>query len=177
MSDAVPGTVPSLEQVADRLAITEILHTHSRGVDRADTDILKSCYWEDAEVDYGAFKGKAWTFCESLPGAIKRYRATQHRVSNIIVQQDGSDAVTESYVTAYHFLEVPEGESTEMTYIGRYLDRFQKRDNVWRMTFRHIVMDWHQLVPTTHDDNNPGLKGITVGARLPDDISSQFLYQ
>ena len=175
MSDHMPGKVPTLEEVADRMAITEILHTHSRGVDRADSTILKSCYWSDAEVDYGAYKGNAWTFCDSLPTAIKRYRATQHRVSNIIIQSSGDVAVSESYVTAYHFLEEPAGVSTEMTYIGRYLDRFLKHEDVWRIGFRHIVMDWHQLVPTTHDDNNPGLQGITVGDRLPGDISSRFL--
>ena len=58
------------------------------GVDRADSGILKSTCWEDAEVDYGGYQGLAHPFCESLPNAIKNYKNTQHQVSNILVFLD-----------------------------------------------------------------------------------------
>ena len=58
------GHVPNLSEVADRLAIHDVLATHSRGIDRADTEILKTAYWPDAIVYYGAFEGSAHTFCE-----------------------------------------------------------------------------------------------------------------
>ena len=38
------GQVPSAVEVADRLAIQDVLAHHSRGVDRADSEILKSAY-------------------------------------------------------------------------------------------------------------------------------------
>ena len=46
------GQVPSMEEVADRLAIIEVIHTYSRGLDRADADILLSTCWPDAAVSY-----------------------------------------------------------------------------------------------------------------------------
>lgn len=45
------GRVPTLAELADRLAIQEVLAQHSRGVDRADEAILISAYWPDAEVN------------------------------------------------------------------------------------------------------------------------------
>ena len=62
-----PGKVPTPEEVADRLAIIEVIHLYCRGLDRANADILKSTCWPDAEVDYGFFQGNAHGFLEGLP--------------------------------------------------------------------------------------------------------------
>ena len=170
------GRVPGLEETADRLAIIEVVNIHSRGVDRASAEILKSAYWPDANVDYGGYKGNAHQFCEGLPAGIKRYAGTQHKVSNITIEISGEEARVETYVTAHHYLAVDDGDDTEMTYIGRYLDHMQKRDNVWKISFRKIVMDWHQNALATHDDDNPGLKPITRGGRHPEDPLFEFLH-
>ena len=74
------GKTQTLDELADKLAIIEIIHAYARGVDRADSGILKSTCWEDAEVDYGGYKGLAHPFCESLPNAIKNYKNTFFRV-------------------------------------------------------------------------------------------------
>ena len=118
------GKTQTLDELADKLAIIEIIHAYARGVDRADSGILKSTCWEDAEVDYGGYKGLAHPFCESLPNAIKNYKNTQHQVSNTLIFFDSpTNASVESYVTAHHL----RSDNTEMTYIGRYLDKMEKR--------------------------------------------------
>jgi hypothetical protein len=171
---AETGRVPSAAEVADRLAINDVLSTHSRGVDRADAGILKSCYWDDATVEYGAFEGSAHQFCDILPGAISRYAATAHRVTNTVYVFDGSTARVESYVTAYH-LQRPEDGGQEMTYIGRYLDTMERRDDVWKMRHRKILMDWNQHVAATVKWDAPGFTGIAVGGRSPNDMGVRFL--
>ncbi len=159
------GAVPSLEEMADRLAIMEVLATHCRGVDRAHADTLKSCYWSDATVAYGGFNGNAHEFCAALPGSIKRFTATQHSITNVLPRIDGDQALVETYVTAYHYME----EQSEMTYIGRYIDRFAKREGVWKMAHRQVVMDWNQNVDATAVMNGPPFDGLARGARHPDD--------
>ena len=162
------GRVPGVAEIADRLAIQEVISMHCRGVDRASADILRSCYWPDAEVDYGAYKGPAHDFCGPLSEAIKRYENTQHAVSNALIDIDGEVARTETYLTAYHYLAgTPD---TEMTYIGRYLDEMQKRDGVWKISFRKIVMTWHQNADGSKDlERNPSLHSITEASRYPHD--------
>ena len=61
------GQIPDADAIANRLAIQDVLNKHSRGVDRADGELLKTAYWPDAEVAYGAYNGPAHPFCESLP--------------------------------------------------------------------------------------------------------------
>jgi WD40 repeat protein len=53
------GQIPDAKTLADRLAIYDVLVRHSRGVDRGDAAVLKSAYWSNAEVAYGAFDGSA----------------------------------------------------------------------------------------------------------------------
>ena len=166
-----PGKVPSLEDMADRLAITEVIHLYARGVDRADADILKSTCWDDAEVDYGGYKGPAHAFLEALPTGLKNFVNTQHQISNLLIELDGSQARSECYLTAHH----RRPDDSEMTYIGRYLDHLEKRDGTWKLKFRKIVMTWHQDADTSEDfDKNQSLVPISRATHDPDDPSFAF---
>ncbi len=159
------GKVPNPAEMADRWAIYEVLTHHCRGVDRADEDTLKACYWPDATVAYGSFNGNAHEFCAVLPGSIVKYSATQHTITNFCPRVRDLAAEVETYVTAYHYIE---GE-TEMTYIGRYLDRFEKRDDVWKIRHRQVLMDWNQNTEATAISTGRPFDGLARGARFPDD--------
>jgi hypothetical protein len=169
------GRVPGPTEVADRLAILEVLAVHSRGVDRADAAVLKSAYWPDAEVAYGAFNGNAHAFCDLLPGAIRAYARTQHTISNTAIEFRGAIALVETYVTAYHYRAVEDGPDVEMTYLGRYLDRMQRRGDVWKILNRQVVMDWNQNTTATAVLHGPPFDGLARGARHPDDPLDRFL--
>ena len=119
-------------------------------------------------MDYGAYHGPAHAFCDPLAEAIKRYENTQHQISNMLVEIEGDSARSETYLTAHHYLV---GDpDMEMTYLGRYLDQMEKRDGVWKIMFRKIVMTWHQNAPGSKDEErNPSLKDISRADRYPDD--------
>ena len=163
------GKVPTLEELADRLAIHDVLAKHSRGVDRAEEATLKSAYWPDATVAYGGFNGAAHEFCEGLPANIRKYAATQHSVTNVCIDFRGDEARVESYVTAYHYLAVEGGQDTEMTFLGRYLDRMEKRGDVWKIRHRSVVMDWNQNADATAVLTGPPFDGLARGDRHPED--------
>jgi hypothetical protein len=171
------GQVPGPQEVADRMAITDVIHRYARGIDRANADILKSTCWPDAELDYGTYQGPAHPFCDALSQGLKRFFNTQHQVSKMIIEIDGDSANVETYLTAHHYNPVEEGgKSTEMTYIGRYLDQMEKRDNVWKIKFRKIAMTWHQNAETSEDfDSNPSLVPIARATNDEDDPLFAFL--
>jgi hypothetical protein len=162
------GTVPSAAQVADRLAIYDVLVAHCRGVDRADAEILRGCYWPDAEVAYGVFDGNAHRFCAFLPQAIAVYALTQHCIGNVAIELDGDAARTETYVTAYHYAEAADGDR-EVIFFARYLDRMQKRGHVWKLAHRRVVIDWYRNVPAAAQGSPMALDGFARGARVPGD--------
>jgi hypothetical protein len=161
------GHIPSHAELAHRCAIEEVIFKHCRGLDRVENATLKSCYWSNATVDYGFFKGDAHEFCDLISQGIVRHRATHHQVSNTIAEIENADAVVETYLTAYH--HKPGGEATEMTYFGRYIDHFQRRKDVWKIHFRHVVMDWNQNLETTDDMDTGSLSALAKSGRMPDD--------
>ena len=174
MNSNDPGRVRDPSELADELAIRQVLAAHSRGVDRADGDILRSCYWDDATVSYGGPDGPASAFCDVLPGAIRGYARTAHVIGNVLIDLRGSEARVETYVTAYHYRSVADGPDREMIYIGRYLDRMQRRDGVWRISHRTALMDWNRNVDASAIWSGPPFDGLARGARAPDDPSCAF---
>jgi ketosteroid isomerase-like protein len=163
------GRIPSAEELATRLAIHDTLATHSRGVDRSDAATLKSCYWPDAEVAYGGFNGPAWTFCDSLPEAIAYFSATQHTLSNVLIELDGDRARVETYVTASHYRRGSTGPGHEMTVFARYLDVFERRGDCWKIRHRRVVMDWNRNAAAAVRESGPPFDGLARGGRYPDD--------
>ena len=117
-------------------AIRNTLANHSRGVDRADGNLLASAYHPDATVDYGFYAGPAATLVDILAAAQKPALPTLHRTSNIEIRVDGTSARAESYVIAY----VEEADIFRMV-CGRYLDRLALREGQWRLSHRTYVMD------------------------------------
>ena len=162
-----PGQLRTAERIADQLAISEIHATHSRGLDRLDSEAIKSCYWPEAEVDYGAFKGPAHTFAELVIPALQgQYELTRHALSNSLFHFDGDNVTTETYVHAAHLAS----NSTEETLVyGRYLDQLEKRDGWWKLAFRRVVIEWSNRYAVTDEREGPAFKDLTRGGHHPTD--------
>jgi hypothetical protein len=133
-----------------RNAIANVLALHSRGVDRADANLLGAAYHADATVDYGFFAGPATTLVGILASAQKGSLPTAHRTSNCWIRVDGNVATSESYVIAY----VEEADLQRWVY-GRYLDRHECRDGEWRLVHRAYVMDGNSNRPSTAARTDP----------------------
>lgn len=162
------GRVPSTAEVADRLAIHDVLACHSRGIDRADSAILKSAYWPDAIVFYGAYEGPAHPFCERVPEMMKSNRATHHAISNVAIEFAGAVARVETYVVAGHYIPGADADR-EMTFYGRYLDRMERRDGVWKIVERRVVLDWNRLRDASAHWDSKLAKSLPHGTRDPSD--------
>lgn len=167
------GSTPTPAQLADRLAIQDVLHLHSRGLDRLDKDAIQCAYWPQAEVDYGSYKGSAHVFAELVVGALgQAYELTRHCLSNTLVTFAGNVALSESSVTASHLL-LAAGE--EMLFYGRYLDRLEKRDGRWKILHRQVVMDWSKRLPVQDERNGEAFAALAKGGHLDTDPLYPFL--
>lgn len=132
----------ALQELAAKQAIANVLAVHSRGVDRADRNLLASAYHAGATVDYGFFSGPAAQLVEILAGAQTGQPVTLHRSGNMWIWPSGTRAVSESYVIAYLQSPGPEGDMQRLVG-GRYLDTHEERDGQWRLVHRIYVMDWN----------------------------------
>jgi hypothetical protein len=136
-----------LEALLDKQDIYELSCKYMRGLDRLDEQLLLSTFFEDAWCDYGFTKGPATDFVKFCIDALQGHVANQHMIGNVLIELDGDKAFGEVYFQAYHKMK---GESgfEDMIIAGRYLDRYEKRDGVWKFTYRSEVVDWSRTQPT-----------------------------
>jgi hypothetical protein len=125
-----------------KVAIAGTLATHSRGVDRADANLLLAAYHPDAAVDYGFFAGPAADLAVILAGAQRSQPVTLHRTSNMWIKVEGATARSESYVFAYAEHQT-ESSGTQRFIGGRYLDLHERRREEWRISHRRYVLDFN----------------------------------
>lgn len=132
----------ALQGLVDRAEIGQLIASHARGIDRKDSELLKSVYFEDATVDYGVFDGPAHDFCDILGQGQGESPVTLHRPTNTWIKLDGDKARAESYICAY--MDNPGDDGHIQSLIGgRYLDSFERRDGEWKITNRTYVLDWN----------------------------------
>ena len=165
-----------IAELADREAIRECLYRYSRGVDRLDADMVRSAYWPDCVDNHMGFTGNAeefiaWSF--PIMGSMDQ---TMHIIGNVLMTISGERADVESYFYGFHRINTPEGGKSDVLGAGRYLDRFEKRGEEWRIHERVVVTDWFRQYPDSADWSQ-GMLGIPVepGGRHPTDESYSFL--
>jgi hypothetical protein len=163
------------DELADREAIRDCLYRYSRGVDRCDEEALRSAYWPDAHDDHLSFSGTreeliAW----SMP-ILRSMDQSMHMIANILIRIDGATADVESYYYGIHRVS-HEGQARDSIGAGRYLDRFERRDDEWRIARRLVVVDWFRDYPDSADWTvGPFGTPVEPGGRWPEDASYKLL--
>lgn len=161
----------ALQGLLDKQAIEEVLMRYSRAIDRNDADLLRAVYWPEAYDDHLLYEGDI----EGLVKYCMEFTAempTHHFLGNRIIELLGPDkAFTETYYQAYHNMPVPDSDTRQdLTLLGRYLDDFEKRDGVWRIIRRVVVVDAYTQTAATSDWVAGILAGVKMrGAKKPND--------
>ncbi len=156
----------TLQQLADRQALTDLVALYCRAVDRRDFELLERLYHPDATHDHGGlFRGSRGEFLAFLQRAMTQV-VTHHFVGNALFVIDGDRAEGEVYTINYHVI----GDSERRDYVagGRYLDHYVRHDGRWVFMSRQRVIDWAHEGPTA----DAGVAGaLTRGAAGPTDPS------
>jgi SnoaL-like domain len=127
---------------ADRRELHELVFRLARAIDRNDRAGMLACYHPDAVDNHGEFKGSAQGFADWVAMLHReRVESMSHLIANHLVQIAGDRACGETYVHVYLNGRPIDGQRFLMTGIGRYLDRFERRDGVWRIANRLVLTD------------------------------------
>jgi hypothetical protein len=169
------------QDVIERLATIEAesairtrLTLYCRGIDRRDETILGTIFWPESQVEYGVFAGSGQEFATSICGWLTAggVELTAHHLGNIAIAIDGAKATSESYLQAYHRVRRPNGSVFDSLIGGRYQDRLECRDGIWRIAFRRLVFDWFREFEGTGDwaIGSVGVtsEAATIGTAGPD---------
>ena len=136
-----------MRRLLDEAAIHRVLVQYCRGVDRGDEALIRDVYWPDATDDHGVYKGSGPDFAGFVVKALNKHAlATQHAMQQATIELHGASAFVESYVLARHKVR-RDAVLTLETFGGRYIDRFEKRADEWRIAHRQVVVDWSKIEP------------------------------
>ncbi len=168
-------TTRILSELADREAIRECLYRYARGVDRLDADMIRSAYWPDVQDTHLDFHGDAEAFIAWAFPIMGTMDQTMHMIGNVLIALHGEHADVEAYFYGYHRVTI-EGCKRDVIGAGRYLDRFEKREDEWRIIKRLVITDWFREYPDSADWD-AGLLGqrVDFGRRHPHDPSYSLL--
>lgn len=126
-----------LRDMADRHDIQQVMLRYGRGLDRLDNELARSCYWDDATEDHGAFVGTPDSFIPWADGTTLAFLSTQHAILNHFCDLQGDDAYCETY---YQFTGIA-AQGPHFGSVGRYIDHFQKRGGEWRIANRVTIIE------------------------------------
>ncbi len=138
-------TDAQLQELYDKQALHDNLMLYCRGVDRMDSELIRSTYWPDGTDDHGSFTGSGSEWAVAATGWKDKNRSVNHHVSNVYSEIDGKFAKRESmFMVVVPFYE----PAMTMFMGGRYRDLCEERDGVWKVLRRVCVWDWCEQQPT-----------------------------
>ncbi|MFS0736583.1 nuclear transport factor 2 family protein [Sphingomonas sp. 1P06PA] len=138
----------TLEELADRVAITDVINRYARAMDRMDAALALSCWHPGGTDDHAPlFAGTAEAFIAWLWPLHAAMETTRHVVTNIQIVLDGDRAGTESYWTVTLRMAGADGARHDVIGQGRYVDEFERIDGVWAIRHRQSLHDWDRVDP------------------------------
>jgi hypothetical protein len=157
--------------------VQEQLNHWTRGADRIDIDEMRSAFHPNAHIDYGFFDG---TVEEFLPWVVRFHSedlvSTTHTISSVLVKVSGETAGSESRVECCLRFRHPSGGELDLLLAGRYLDKWERREGVWRIADRTALVDHYRTLLVERDAMVEDLvKAPIAGKRSKDDLSYQYV--
>ena len=129
-----------LRYLNDRREIEDVVHKHARGHDRFDSALMTAVYHDDGVDEHGSWAVNSgpdyaeWANKTHDGGSIM----CMHNITTHNCEINGDEAHAESYVLGA--LLNKDGDTCRLLN-GRYVDRLERRDGVWRIALRRCTVD------------------------------------
>lgn len=139
----------SNDLTADRLALRYLVEAYAIGCDTRDADLLRSCFVEGATVTVHWLDRDPTTMrfpdgAEHIAKSLATYDRTMHVVGNHRAEVAGDTATGLTYCFAHHI----SGTDDHVMAI-RYEDTYRRDGDGWRITERHLRLDWTEAATVT----------------------------
>jgi SnoaL-like domain len=169
---AISLTAEEYARLMDHLERDDIRHVvvrYARGADRLDEGLTRGAYWPDGYDNHGLFRGNAQEFVTWARQLGAANAGMQHTLGQSLIELLGDRARCETYFLfcSSASRETPTDDLAMLG--GRYVDILDKRDGIWKIAHRDVVIDWSANI---HDvDRFPGVEEFTAGDFEPNDYS------
>ncbi|MCC5887815.1 MAG: nuclear transport factor 2 family protein [Gammaproteobacteria bacterium] len=168
-------TDPAIAALLDREAIRDVLHRYCRGCDRADEAAMRSCFHPESTHRHGGFEGRSMDFIGFAMDIVRPLIMCKHMLSNITIALAGDVAHSECHYLAYQRHRDSESGIEEDYFSGgRYLDRLERREGVWRISRRLGLLDFETFTAPTDRTLWQGPAGRRSGQWPEDPLYTEF---
>jgi len=128
-----------MSDVADRIAVQDVMLRYAAGVDERDADLYRSCFADDVVVvgmgPQPVHGIDAWM--DFWNKALERYGATQHMLGPTLATIRGDEASTRTDVQALHVLK--KAPETRFTLWATYRTDMRRIDGTWKIVRHELV--------------------------------------
>jgi hypothetical protein len=159
----------NVRRVMDQFAISDALARYARGVDRRQWEMVRSVFHPDASDDHGAYRGGIDGLIKWVSARHAPIEQAMHFLGNILIEFANDDtALVETYFTASVRLGPEATESrtsllndaagtshVDTTVLGRYIDRFERRQGEWKIAKRITIYEAIRTQPVADAYRNP----------------------
>lgn len=136
--------------LADRLAIDEVLTRYCTAIDTGAWDVLDTVFAPDAVLDYTSSGGIRGPFAEVKPWLARmlpRFAVRQHFVTNREIEVAGDTATSRAYLFNPMGFARDDGTLALFFTGGVYEDRWRRTAAGWRIVERVLHERWRTPSP------------------------------
>lgn len=134
-----------VQRLIDEAALRRTAELYALGADRRDRELWRQVLADDCVIEGPGFRANGREAnLASIDALGQMFRATVHRVHQVVASVDGDDATGETYCTADHLL--PDANAI-LVWTIRYADRWRRDGSIWRFTHRRLIVEWQETRP------------------------------
>lgn len=137
---------PDSAQIADRLEIADVLYRYATALDTRDLELLREVFTPDVVYVMGV-RGELSgvdAIVRKLDEVLGGLEATQHLITNPVIEVDGDTARSTSYVRAQHYLTGNGTGGNTLDMGGSYRDELVRTAHGWRIERRVLEITWRE---------------------------------
>ncbi len=154
---------PNLQQLLDRVAISDVVNAYATGLDRRDWKQFRSIFLDVIEMDFrsvglrvGSYAADEWV--RDAARLFAGFAATQHTSTNHVHDVRGDDATCTSNMQAEHFVHAdadspdpdshpiyarkPADEADRWTIGGYYTNELVRTTDGWKLAKVTLIVTW-----------------------------------
>lgn len=134
-------------ELIERARITDHVLQYATGIDRHQWDLFRSIFADEVRLDFSSWSGEpesvmaADDWVAGVRATLEPFDATQHVLTNFVIDLAGDSATCTCYMAAHHHLVT--GDLREMHSIGGYyVHDLQRAGDGWLIHRSNLNVTW-----------------------------------